>query len=53
MSVLAPTTLWLLAIPLAGALTYVLAQQQRRRHAVRFTNLELLDSVAPRRPARA
>jgi Ca-activated chloride channel family protein len=42
--------LWLL-VPvalLAGA--YVHLQRQRRHHAVRFTNLELLASVAPRRP---
>ena len=29
---------------------YVVMQQRRREYAVRFTNLELLSSVAPRRP---
>ncbi|MEU5344849.1 MULTISPECIES: VWA domain-containing protein [unclassified Streptomyces] len=41
----------LLLVPLAllvGA--YLLVQRRRGRYAVRFTNLELLDKVAPRRP---
>jgi Ca-activated chloride channel family protein len=49
-SFLAPERLWLLLlIPvLLGA--YVVLQRRRRAYAVRFTNLELLAKVAPRRP---
>ncbi|GAA3765158.1 VWA domain-containing protein [Salinactinospora qingdaonensis] len=42
--------LWLLLLVAALALTYVLLQHQRRTYALRFTNLALLDQVAPRRP---
>lgn len=42
--------LWLLLAVAALAGTYVLVQFRRRDYAVRFTNLELLDSVAPSRP---
>jgi Ca-activated chloride channel family protein len=50
MTFLQPAALWLL-LPVAalGAL-YVLLQVRRRDHAVRFTNLDLLDKVAPSRP---
>ncbi|GAB2488082.1 VWA domain-containing protein [Nocardiopsis aegyptia] len=50
MTFLEPTRLWwlLLLIVLVGA--YVFAQRQRREYTVRFTNLELLDQVAPHRP---
>ncbi|MDP9387337.1 MAG: VWA domain-containing protein [Actinomycetota bacterium] len=50
MSFLAPG--WLLASILVAALAgaYVVLQRRRRHYAVRFTNLELLASVAPRRP---
>ena len=43
---------WLaLLVPLAGlAGTYVWLQHRRRHHAVRFTNLDLLASLAPTRP---
>ena len=45
-----PAFLWgLLLVPTAGVL-YLLAQQRRKRHAVRFTNLELLANVVPRTP---
>src|SRR6201991_108685 len=43
---------WLLLLIVVGALAagYVLLLRRRRRDTVRFTNLELLDRVAPRRP---
>lgn len=46
----APTRLWLLVgvAVLAGA--YLVTSARRRSYAVRFTNLALLDSVAPKRP---
>lgn len=45
---------WLggLALVLAVAVGYVVAQRRTRRHTVRFANLDLLDRVAPRRPGR-
>lgn len=49
MSFLAPERLWLLLLVPALVAGYVLLQQRRGRYAVRFTNLDLLDSVAPRR----
>ncbi|WP_306368019.1 VWA domain-containing protein [Nocardiopsis sp. CC223A] len=50
MTFLEPERLWwlLLLVPLVGA--YVFAQTQRREYTVRFTNLSLLDQVAPHRP---
>ncbi|MFJ4835566.1 VWA domain-containing protein [Streptomyces sp. NPDC088747] len=43
----------LLLVPLAGLIgAYLLVQRGRGRYAVRFTNLDLLDKVAPRRPGR-
>ncbi|MBB6120043.1 VWA domain-containing protein [Nocardiopsis algeriensis] len=50
MTFLEPGRLWwlLLLVPLVVA--YVLAQRQRRAFTLRFTNLALLDQVAPRRP---
>lgn len=45
-----PQRLWLLlAIPVLIAV-YGLAQRSRRRRTVEFTNLDLLERVAPRRP---
>jgi Ca-activated chloride channel family protein len=48
---LAPQRLWLLIGVLALAGIYVHMQRRRSRYAVRFTNLRLLDRVAPKRPA--
>jgi Ca-activated chloride channel homolog len=50
MSFLAPGRLWLLLAVAALAGVYVLAQRRRSRYAVRFTNLDLLDKIAPSRP---
>lgn len=46
----AAVRLWLLLVlaPLLGL--YVFSMLRRKRHAVRFTNVELLDSIAPKRP---
>ena len=45
---------WLVlgAVVLALAIAYVLVQRRRRRHTMRFANLELLEKVAPKRPGR-
>lgn len=50
MTFLDPLRLWLLVGVVAVAVLYVVLQQRRRTYALRFTNLELLGSVAPRRP---
>ena len=50
MTFLAAHYLWLLLLVAAGAVAYVWLQRRRRHYAVAFTNLELLASVAPRRP---
>jgi Ca-activated chloride channel family protein len=44
--------LWFLLLIAVAALAagYVYVQRRRKRHTMRFTNLELLDKVAPRRP---
>ncbi len=47
---LAPARLLLLALPLALGIAYVVLQARRRRFAVRFTSVDLLDEVAPDRP---
>ncbi|RKN49389.1 VWA domain-containing protein [Micromonospora endolithica] len=46
-----PVRLWLLLGVLALVAGYLLTQRRRSRYAVRFTNLRLLDRVAPHRPA--
>ncbi|MEU7752100.1 VWA domain-containing protein [Micromonospora sp. NPDC049171] len=46
-----PLRLWLLLGVLALVGVYLLMQRGRSRYAVRFTNLRLLDRVAPERPA--
>lgn len=49
MSFLQPDRLWLLLVVPALVAGYVLLQHRRSRYAVRFTNVPLLDTVAPRR----
>lgn len=49
-SFLAPGRLWLLLLVAALAAAYVLVQRRRTQYAVRFTELSLLASVAPRVP---
>lgn len=50
MSFLDPQRLWLLIAVVALAAAYVFLQARRRHYAVRFTNLALLGSVAPKSP---
>ena len=50
MSFLAPGRLWLLLLVAALAAVYLVQARRRSRYAVRFTDLDLLASVAPRRP---
>lgn len=51
MTFLAPTRLWLLLVAIALLVAYVVLQRRREStYAVRFTNLALLDVVAPKRP---
>jgi Ca-activated chloride channel family protein len=45
-----PVRLWLLAGVLGLLAAYVVLQVVKRGYAVRFTNLDLLDKVAPKRP---
>ncbi len=42
--------LWLLLLVVGLAVAYVVVQRRRRTYAVRFTNLDLLDQVAPKKP---
>ena len=50
MTFVAPARLGLLVLVAGLAFAYLLAQRRRPRYAVRFTNLDLLDVVAPDRP---
>jgi Ca-activated chloride channel family protein len=50
MSFLNSGRLWLLLAVAALAALYVVLQRRRSRYAVRFTNLALLDKLAPARP---
>ncbi len=50
MTFLSPLWLLLLVLPLLAAGAYMAALQRREKYAVRFTNLELLDKVAPEKP---
>lgn len=47
---LEPSRLWLLVVVAALVGLYVVLQFTRPRYTVRFSNLELLDKVAPKRP---
>ena len=47
---LAPDRLWLLVLVAGLVAAYVLAQRRRSVHIVRFTQIEMLDQIAPRRP---
>jgi Ca-activated chloride channel family protein len=46
----APMWFSLLAVAAMLLAGYLVVQRQRRRHVMRFTNLDLLEKVAPRRP---
>jgi Ca-activated chloride channel family protein len=50
MTFLAPGRLYLLIAVAAMAAGYLLLQRRRQQYAVRFTDLALLDKVAPQRP---
>lgn len=50
MTFLSASRLWLLLAVAGLAAAYVILQSRRRDYTVRFTNLELLASVAPKRP---
>ncbi|HEY3685003.1 MAG TPA: VWA domain-containing protein [Streptosporangiaceae bacterium] len=50
MKFLAPERFWTLLALLVLVGVYVFLQVRRKRYAVRFTNLSLLDQVAPKRP---
>jgi Ca-activated chloride channel family protein len=50
LSFLAPSRLWLLLLPVLLLAAYVISQLRRRGYVVRFTTMDLLDSVAPKRP---
>jgi Ca-activated chloride channel family protein len=50
MDFLSPNYLWLLLVVAVLAGAYLLVQLRRKRYVARFTNVELLGSLAPRRP---
>lgn len=50
MTFLAPERILLLLVPIALGLGYLWLQRRRSRYALRFTDLDLLDTVAPDRP---
>jgi Ca-activated chloride channel family protein len=45
-----PMRLLLLVAPLAMLVAYIVVQRSRQKYALRFTSVDLLASVAPRRP---
>ena len=50
MTFLSAWRLWLLLVPVALVVAYLILQRRRPQYAVRFTTLDLLASVAPKRP---
>lgn len=50
MSFLAPDRLLFLLLPIGALIWYLVALTRRKRYAVRFSDFELLDQVAPDRP---
>jgi Ca-activated chloride channel family protein len=50
MTFLEPQRLWWLLLVVVLVAAYVFAQTRRREYTMRFTNLALLDQVAPHRP---
>ncbi|CAM3902105.1 VWA domain-containing protein [Kibdelosporangium persicum] len=50
MTFLSAGRLWLLAAVAALLVAYLVLQRRRSKYAVRFTNLPLLDRVAPKKP---
>jgi Ca-activated chloride channel family protein len=50
MTFLSGSRLWLLLVPVALLAVYLLAQRARQRAVVRFTDVDLLATVAPVRP---
>lgn len=50
MTFLSPVRLWLLVAVVALAAVYAFLQWRRRAYTLRFTNVNLLASVAPKRP---
>jgi Ca-activated chloride channel family protein len=47
---LAPYRLWLLLVVAGLGIAYVLAQRRRVTRTMRFTQIEMLDQIAPKRP---
>jgi Ca-activated chloride channel homolog len=47
---LAPSRLWLLLVVAGLAVAYVIMQRRRTKNTVRFTQIEMLDQIAPARP---
>ena len=50
MSFASPLRLLLIVVPIVLLGAYLLVQRSRRKYALRFTSVDLLASVAPRRP---
>jgi Ca-activated chloride channel homolog len=47
---LAPSRLWLLLVVAGLVVAYLAAQRRRAANTVRFTQIEMLEQIAPRRP---
>lgn len=47
---LAPARLWLLLVVAVLVVAYLLAQRRRAANTIRFTQIEMLDQIAPKRP---